>query len=69
MPQVELAAGAEVAAADSLDGKDVVDFCELTDLVDLRSLRGRCSASYQSKLLAAQDYCERRTKSPAHGAL
>ena len=56
VPQVELAAGAEVTAADSLDGKDVVDFCELTDLVDLRSLRGRCSASYQSKLLAAQDY-------------
>ena len=56
VPQVELAVGAEVTAADSLDGKDVVDFGELTDLVDLRSLRGRCSASYQSKLLAAQDY-------------
>ena len=56
VPQVELAVGAEIAAADSLDGKDFVDFGELTDLVDLRSLRGKCSASYQSKLLAAQDY-------------
>ena len=37
VPQVELAAGAEVAAADSLDGKDFVDFGELTDLVDLRA--------------------------------
>ena len=32
VPQVELAAGAEVTAADSLDGKDVVDFCELAEV-------------------------------------